>query len=73
MPHGGSTREFVTDDDHGTRAGDAEYAPIGSQGLVIFLRSDKDAPNRKVIAVDLRSSQPSAWKTVVPEHRATWA
>jgi prolyl oligopeptidase len=46
---------------------DAEYAPIGSQGPVLFLRSDKDAPNRKVIAVDLRTPSPASWKTIVPE------
>ena len=37
-------------------ADDAEFAPIGNQGSVVFLRTDKDAPNRKVIAVDLRQS-----------------
>ncbi len=46
---------------------DAEYEPIGNQGSVIYLRSDKEAPNRKVIAVDLKNPAPSAWKVVVPE------
>ena len=46
---------------------DAEFAPIGNQGSVVFLRSDKDAPNRKVIAVDLKNPAPAAWKTIVPE------
>ena len=46
---------------------DAEFAPIGNQGSVVFVRSDKDAPNRKVIAVDLNNPAPSAWKTIVPE------
>ena len=46
---------------------DAEFAPIGNQGSVVFLRSDKSAPNRKVIAVDLNNPAPSAWKTIVPE------
>ncbi len=46
---------------------DAEFAPIGNQGSVILLRSDKNAPNRKVIAVDLNNPAPSAWKTIVPE------
>ena len=46
---------------------DAEFAPIGNQGSVILLRSDKDAPNRKVIAVDLENPAPAAWKTIVPE------
>ena len=46
---------------------DAEFAPIGNQGSVILLRSDKNAPNRKVIAVDLKNPAPAAWKTIVPE------
>ena len=50
-----------------TEANDAEYAPIGTQGSVVFLRSDKNAPNRKVIAVDVRNPAPAAWKTIVPE------
>jgi prolyl oligopeptidase len=52
-----------------TESGDAEYAPIGNRGSTLFLRSDKDAPNRKVIAIDLRNPQPSAWKTIVPEQK----
>jgi len=52
-----------------TESGDAEFAPIGSHGTMLYLRSDKDAPNRKVVAVDLRTPQPSAWKIVVPEQK----
>ena len=48
---------------------DAEYAPIGNQGPVLFLRSDKRAPNRKVIALDVRNPAPPAWKTIVPEQK----
>jgi prolyl oligopeptidase len=48
---------------------DAEYAPIGNTGSIVFLRSDNDAPNRKVIAVDLRNPAPAAWKTIVPERK----
>jgi prolyl oligopeptidase len=46
---------------------DAEFAPIGNRGSVLFLRSDKNAPNRTVIALDLQNPAPSAWKTIVPE------
>ncbi len=46
---------------------DAEYAPIGNYGTRIYLRSDKDAPRRRVIAIDLEHPEPSAWKVVVPE------
>ncbi len=34
---------------------DAEYWPIGNKGATLYLRSDKDAPNRRVIAVDLQN------------------
>ena len=41
-------------------ADDAEYAPLGNTGPVVYLRTDKDAPNRKVIAVDLQQPGPGA-------------
>jgi prolyl oligopeptidase len=45
----------------------AEYGAFGNEGTTIYLRTDLDAPNRKVIAIDLKSPQPSAWKTIVAE------
>jgi prolyl oligopeptidase len=48
-------------------ADDAEYMPIGNQGPLVFLRSDKDAPNRKVIAVNVQNPKPVSWETIVPE------
>ena len=48
---------------------DAEYLPIGNVGTTVYLRSDKDAPNRKVLAVDLRNPAPVSWKTIVPERK----
>jgi len=50
---------------------DAEYWPIGNSGSTLFFRTDKDAPNRKVIAVDLQNPAPDRWKTVVPERKET--
>ena len=46
---------------------DAEYTPIGNYQTRVYLRSDKDAPNRRIIAIDLENPEPSAWKVVVPE------
>jgi prolyl oligopeptidase len=46
---------------------DAEYAPIGNAGSVLYLRSDLDAPNRRIIAVDLANPGRAAWKTIVRE------
>ena len=44
---------------------DAEYSPIGNHGSRLFIRTDKGAPNRCVVAVDL--GNPSTFETVVPE------
>jgi prolyl oligopeptidase len=46
---------------------DAEFSAFANSGPVLFLRSDRQAPNRKVIAVDVRDPKPSSWKTIVPE------
>jgi prolyl oligopeptidase len=52
-----------------TERDDAEFTPIGNDGSVVYLRTDDGAPNRKVIAIDLRNPAPAAWKTIVPERR----
>ena len=46
---------------------DAEYAPIGNDGTRLYLRSDQDAPRRRVIAIDLDHPLPADWTVVIPE------
>src|SRR6185503_1747027 len=46
---------------------DAEFTPIGNFHTRVYLRSDKDAPNRRIIAIDLENTDRSAWKVVVAE------
>jgi prolyl oligopeptidase len=48
---------------------EAEYSPVGNVGSTLLVRTDKDAPNRKVIAIDLNDPAPSAWKTLIPEQK----
>jgi prolyl oligopeptidase len=48
-------------------ADDAEFWAFGSVGSMLYVRTDRAAPNRKVIAVDVRHPEPSAWTTIVPE------
>lgn len=48
-------------------ADDAEFYAFGNAGSVLYLRTDRAAPNRKVIAIDVRHPEPSAWTTIVPE------
>jgi prolyl oligopeptidase len=48
-------------------ADDAQFAPIGNTGATVYVWTDRAAPNRKIIAVDVRHPAPASWKTVVPE------
>ena len=50
-------------------ADDAEYSFFGNAGTTFFVRSDKDAPNRKVISFDVRDPAPEKWQTILPESR----
>jgi prolyl oligopeptidase len=44
-----------------------EYSFIGNDGPVLYFKTDRDAPNRKVVAIDLRRPEPAAWRVVIPE------
>jgi prolyl oligopeptidase len=48
-------------------ADDAEYAPLGVVDSTMYLRTDRDAPNRRIVAAHLAHPDPAAWRTVVPE------
>jgi prolyl oligopeptidase len=46
----------------------AELTVLGNEGPVFYVRTDFEAPNRRVIAIDPRLRDGSAgWKTIVPE------
>ncbi|MGC8594558.1 MAG: prolyl oligopeptidase family serine peptidase [Candidatus Kryptoniota bacterium] len=46
---------------------DAEYAVIGNVGTTLYVLTTLDAPNRRVVAFDIRNPSTGNWKTVVPE------
>ena len=48
---------------------DAEFMAFGNVGETLYLRTDRDAPNRRVIALDVNHPEPSGWKTIVPEKK----
>ncbi len=52
---------------------DGEYSVIGNVGSTLYLRTDLDAPRRRVIAVDLARPQRANWKTIIPEGAAAIA
>src|ERR1043166_2468420 len=48
---------------------DAEYTEFGNIGPLLFIRTDLNAPNRKVITVDLRKLHAQGFKTIIPERK----
>ena len=57
---GAQVKPLIEDDD-------AEFAAFGNAGPMLYLRTDRAAPNRKVIAVDVARPAPANWKTIVPD------
>jgi len=44
----------------------ARYEPLGVVGGFLYLLTDRDAPNRKVVSVPLEKPDAANWKTLVP-------
>ena len=45
----------------------ALYKPLGVVNGTLYLLTDRDAPNRKVVAVPIDRPDPANWRTIVPE------
>ncbi len=50
---------------------DASYGFLGNDGPLLYFRTDLDAPRGRVVAVDLRHPERSAWKTLIPQTEDT--
>ena len=46
---------------------DASYDFIGNDGPIFYIRTDLDAPNGRVVTVDIREPERANWKTIIPE------
>ena len=46
---------------------DADYNVVGNDAERFYVMTDKDAPRRRIVGIDLARPDPSAWTTVVPE------
>lgn len=46
---------------------DAGYDYLGNDGPLFYVATNKDAPNGRVIAIDIRRPEPDAWREIVPE------
>ncbi|MDQ3995441.1 MAG: prolyl oligopeptidase family serine peptidase, partial [Gemmatimonadota bacterium] len=45
---------------------DASYDFVHSEGMVFYVRTNHQAPNGRLVAIDINARRPSAWRTVVP-------
>jgi prolyl oligopeptidase len=48
---------------------DALYAPVDNDGTTFWLKTTLDAPNGKIVSVDLKHPERANWKTVIPESK----
>ena len=50
-----------------------EYAFVGNDGPVLFFKTDREAPRRRLVSIDLRKPKPADWKQIIPQTEATLA
>ncbi len=46
-----------------------EYSLIDNDGPLLYFRTDRDAPNGRIIAIDLREPTPENWHEIIPESK----
>ncbi len=46
---------------------DADYTVVGNDAGRFYVLTDKDAPRRRLVGIDLATPDASAWTTIVPE------
>jgi prolyl oligopeptidase len=46
---------------------DARYEFIGNVGSTFYILTDRDAPRRRVVAIDTKRPEPENWQTVIPQ------
>ena len=49
---------------------DASYDVVGTEGQTLYVQTNLDAPNRRVVAIDLDNPDRANWETIVPESDA---
>lgn len=50
---------------------EAQYGFIDNDGPLFWFFTDKDAPRARVIAIDIKSPNPSQWREVIPQSKDT--
>jgi prolyl oligopeptidase len=45
---------------------EAEYDYVGREGPILFVKTNLDAPTKRILAIDLRRPEKKAWRELVP-------
>jgi prolyl oligopeptidase len=46
---------------------DAEYRVVGNDGDLFYVKTDKDAPRHRLVAIDRKNPAPASWRVVIPQ------
>jgi prolyl oligopeptidase len=46
---------------------DAEYSFVGNRGTIFYVRTDRNAPHGRIVAVSIDNPREERWNTIVPE------
>lgn len=45
----------------------AGYRVVASEGSMLYVMTDRDAPRKRVVAVDVRDPSPQKWRDIIPQ------
>ncbi|MFL5528107.1 MAG: prolyl oligopeptidase family serine peptidase [Gemmatimonadaceae bacterium] len=48
---------------------DAEYAFIGNRGTMFYVRTDRNAPKGRIVAISIDNPREERWNTIIPENK----
>ncbi|HJQ12178.1 MAG TPA: prolyl oligopeptidase family serine peptidase [Gemmatimonadaceae bacterium] len=48
---------------------DAEYEYVGNRGTLFYVRTDKNAPKGRVVAISIENPREERWTTIIPESK----
>src|SRR5438132_930591 len=48
---------------------DAEYSFVGNRGTMFYVRTDRNAPKGRIVAINIDNPREERWNTIVPESK----
>ena len=48
---------------------DAEYSFVGNRGTMFYVRTDRNAPKGRIVAISIDNPREERWNTIIPENK----